>query len=86
MTFQELVAELVNRHGQGSLADMIGVDGSTMSRFRSGQGTINISSLDKMFEVARVEIITKEDLDGFENVLAFVTRLWNRERTKRKED
>lgn len=84
MTFQELIAELVNRHGQGTLADMIGVDGSTMSRFRSGQGTINISSLDKMFEVARVEIITKEDLDGFEYVLSFVTSLWNRERTKRK--
>ena len=86
MTFQELIAELVNRHGQGTLADMIGVDGSTMSRFRSGQGTINIASLEKLFEIARVEIITKQDLDGFEYVLSFITGLWNRERTKRSGD
>jgi len=57
MTFQELIAELVNRHGQGTLADMIGVDGSTMSRLRSGQGTINIASLEKLFEIAQVEIL-----------------------------
>lgn len=84
MKFQELITELVNRHGQGTLADMIGVDGSAMSRFRSGQGTINIASLEKLFEVAGVEIITKEDLDGFEHVISFVTNLWNRERAKRK--
>jgi|GEM_PF-2501947 len=64
MALQEHTAELVNRHGQGTPADMIGAGGSTMSRFRRGRETINISSLDKMFELARVEIITKEDLDG----------------------
>ena len=83
MKFQDLISEMVNRHGQGTLADMIGVDGATMSRFRSGQGTINVASLEKLFEVAGVEIVTKEDLEGFEHVIAFVTNLWSRERAKR---
>jgi transcriptional regulator with XRE-family HTH domain len=83
MNVQELITELVNRHGQGTLADMIGVDGSTMSRFRSGQGT---TSLEKLFELARVELVPRADLEGFEYVLSFVTNLWNRERSKRKEE
>lgn len=84
MNVQELISELVNRHGQGTLADMIGVDGSTMSRFRSGQGTINVTSLEKLFEVGKVDIVPRRDIEGFEYVLSFMTNLWNRERTKRK--
>jgi len=86
MNVQELITELVNRHGQGTLADMIGIDGSTMSRFRSGQGTINVTSLEKLFEIARVELVPRADLEGFEYVLSFVTNLWNRERSRRKEE
>ena len=85
MRFTELLGSLISKHGQGTLADMIGVDGSTISRFRSGQGTINVASLEKLFEIARVEIVPKDDLDGFENVLSFVTKLWNRERMKQRE-
>jgi len=59
---------------------MIGVRNAAMSRFRSGQGTINISSLEILFEVARPEIVTKEDLEGFEHVIAFIANIWNRKR------
>lgn len=82
MHFTELVEGLVTKHGQGTLADMIGVDGSTISRFRSGQGTINVLALQKIFDLAGVVVISKEDLDGYENSLSFVTKLWNRERMK----
>ena len=82
MRFTELVEGLVAKHGQGTLADMIGVDGSILSRFRSGQGTINILALQKLFEIAGVVIVSKEDLDGYEDSLSFVTKLWNQERSK----
>jgi hypothetical protein len=82
MHFSELIEGLVTKHGQGTLADIIGVDGSTLSRFRSGQGTINILALQKIFDLAGVVIVSKEDLDGYENSLSFVTKLWNQERSK----
>jgi len=85
MNLQELIAELVNKHGQGTLADMIQVDGAAMSRWRSGQGTINITAVEKLFEVAGVEIVTKSEIEGFEKTISFIADLWNRERTRRKE-
>lgn len=85
MNIHELVTELVNKHGQGTLADMIQVDHAAMSRWRSGQGAINISAVEKLFEIAGVEIVTRSEIDGFEKTISFIADLWNRERTKRKE-
>ncbi len=83
MQFVELIEKLVNEHGQGTLADMVEVDSSTLSRFRSGQGTINITVLQKILDVAEVGIISRKDLAGYEDTLSFITDLWNRERAKR---
>ena len=82
MNLTELLNELVDRMGQGTLADQCGMDDSTLSRFRSGNGSISLRHLEKIFEVANVVVISRSRLRKIEDALEVVTDLWKEERRK----
>jgi hypothetical protein len=79
-TFSNYLNGLVGKKGQGTLADEIEVDGALLSKFRSGQGCLNLSSIEKMFDVGNASIICKEDLKKLEDALETITDLWKAER------
>lgn len=80
--FSEFLNGVVGKMGQGSLADALGVDGSTISRFRSGQGPLCLEKIDKIFEIGNACIITREEKQRLEDALETVSDLWRRERRK----
>ncbi len=72
--------DLVSRHGQGTLADTIGVDDSALSRFRSGQGSLPLLAIEKLLDADDVVIIPKEQMKRLEDALETISDLWKQER------
>ena len=81
--FSELLNDLVGKMGQGTLADQLGIDGATLSRFRSGQGSISLSNVDKIFELAEACILPCAEQRRLEDALETLSELWRNERKKR---
>ena len=79
-TFSNFLNSLTAKMGQGTLADEIGIDGAALSRFKSGQGTINLAALDKIFKIANVTIIPRAELRKMEDALETISELWKKER------
>ena len=82
-TFSDFLNELTGRMGQGTLADQIGMDGANLSRFRSGQGTITLASLEKLFDAAGACIVSCAERQRLEDALETLSELWRNERKKR---
>lgn len=74
--FSDLLNKLVAEKGQGTLADQIHVDGSALSRFRSGQGCAGIGVVDQVLDVADAVIISRQELKRLEDALETVSDLW----------
>jgi transcriptional regulator with XRE-family HTH domain len=84
--FGQFLTELINKYGQGTLADKAGTDGSTISRFRSGQGGLTIGTLEKLLEIGGAVICSRGYIMKIEDAFDTATDLWKRERRKRFED
>lgn len=72
----DFITDQVNRHGQGTLADKIGVDGSTLSKFRSGDGALRLEPLEELLEQGGAVITTKADIKRLEDAFETATDLW----------
>ena len=59
-TLRELLMDLCNKHGQGKLADQVGIDPAAFSRFRNGEGNISLKDLEAVLSFANVVIIPDE--------------------------
>ncbi len=81
-TFSDFLSELTGQVGQGTLADQIGMDGANLSRFRSGQGTISLACLDKLFEIADACIVSCADRRRLEDALETISKLWSQEKNR----
>lgn len=81
-TFLEFLNELIAKHGQGALADQVKSDGSTLCRFRSGQGTISIFTLEEILKAGDAVIMPRGDLRQLQDALDTVSGLWRKERKK----
>lgn len=57
---EAVVQEVTNHCGLATLADEIGVDKSAISRFRSGEGALNMAAIEKILDVAGMMIVSKE--------------------------
>ena len=79
-SFEIFLGELIDKIGQGTLADKIGVDPATLSRFRSGQGTISIKDLEKLLALGDGAIISRSQLRKMEDALEVVSDLWKKSR------
>ena len=79
-SFEIFLAELIDKHGQGTLADKLEVDAATLSRFRSGQGTISLKDLEKILRLGDGAIISRSQLRKLEDALEVLSTLWSKSR------
>ena len=80
MTFRDLITDLISKHGQGTLAEKVGTDDSTLSRFRSGQGALSMAVMENLIKEAGAIVLPLEDHRGLEDALARMSSLWLKER------
>lgn len=81
-TFLEFLNDLISKHGQGALADQVKSDGSILSRFRSGQGTLSINTIEALLQAGDAVITTKEEFRKLQDALDTVSELWRKERKR----
>ena len=86
MTLREYLNDLCSEFGQGTVADKIGTDASTLSRFLSGQNGLMISALAKALELGKTELVSKKYMIQLEDTIEMLGDLWRRERRKRLEE
>jgi len=79
-TFEIFLGELIDKVGQGTLADKLGIDGSTLSRFRSGQGNISMQTVEKILAIGDGALVSRPELRKLEDALEVVSDLWKRAR------
>jgi len=56
----DVVQDLTTRCGLSGLAEEIRVDKAPISRFRSGEGALTLSAVDKILDAASVMIVSKD--------------------------
>lgn len=83
--FTEFLNRLVGEIGQGTLADQIGADGATLSRFRSGQGSLSMEAVDKLLDVGNAVIIQRTEWEKLEGALETISDLWKIERKRKTQ-
>lgn len=79
-SFETFLNELVDKVGQGTLADKVGIDGSLLSRFRSGQGSLTIHTIEKLLTTGDGAIISRTQLRRLEDALEVISELWKKAR------
>jgi len=60
---------------QSVLADEAGCDGATLSRFLSGEGSIRLDVLEKIFNVASLRIMPESHYKDLKAALRAISRL-----------
>lgn len=58
--FGDLLQELVSKHGLTTLANEIGVDKATLSRFKNGEGTMALQDIDKLLQFSNIIMVTRD--------------------------
>jgi len=58
--FSDLLQDLVSKNGLTTLANEIGMDKAGLSRFKNGEGNINLQDLEKLLEYADVVLISRD--------------------------
>lgn len=79
-SFEIFFSELIDKMGQGTLADKIGEDSSTISRFRSSQGTIKIQTIERILELGDGVIVNRAEFRKLEDALEVISDLWKKAR------
>jgi hypothetical protein len=83
MTFRDLITDLISKYGQGTLAEKVGTDDSTLSRFRSGQGALPMPVIENLIKEAGAILAQGEDIERLHDALAVMSDLWRKERYNR---
>ncbi len=83
-SFLEYLNELIGTHGQGALADQVKSDGALLCRFRSGQGSLSIQTIQALLDVGNVGIAHPQEVEKLKNALEVVSDLWKEERKRKK--
>lgn len=78
MSVADLVAEMVSKKGQGTLADEIGMDPAAFSRFRSGEGNISMKHLESLLSTSDAVILPKEDVKRIMTSFFTICDLWKK--------
>lgn len=79
-SFETFLNDLVEKLGQGTLADKLEIDGSSLSRFRSGQGSIQIQIIERILIMGDGAIVSRSDLRRLEDAFEVATDLWKKAR------
>lgn len=80
MRYRDLLTDLVSKYGQGTLAEKVGTDDSTLSRFRSEQGSLPLKVIEAIAAEAQAIIIPVEEFERLKDALALMSEMWVRER------
>ncbi len=83
MTFRDLITDLISKYGQGTLAEKVGTDDSTLSRFRSGAGALSMAVIENLIKEAGAVLVQGEDLERLQDALAVMSDLWRKARYNR---
>lgn len=67
--FHEILNELITANGQTNIASKLGISDSQLSGFKNGERGLNITAIDRLFELAGVEIVQKNTLSDMERVV-----------------
>lgn len=78
VSFQDLLQDLCARHGQGKLADMIGMDPGSFSNFKNGTGNISMKHLTSLLEFSEMLIIPESEMKQILIALMTVTKQWGK--------
>ena len=84
-TFSQYLNELAGKLGQGKVADEAGVDPGLFSKFKNGQGCLNLEAIEKLLKIEDSGIISSSESRKLEDALAIVSDLWKSEREKHRE-
>jgi len=77
-SFSDLVQDLCAKHGQGKLADMIGMDPGSFSNFKNGTGNISMKHLSALLAFSEMLIIPERRYKRILLSLITITREWER--------
>lgn len=76
--FSDLLNDLCTKHGQGSLADSIGMDPAAFSRFKNGDGNISLKNLEALLSFSDVMILPESDVKRLMMSFFTVNDLWKK--------
>ena len=77
-SFRDLLNELCSKHGQGSLADQIGMDAAQFSRFKNGDGNISMKHLEALLAFSEAIILPENDVKRLIMSFFTVNDLWKK--------
>jgi hypothetical protein len=83
-TFLEYLNELIGLHGQGALADLVKSDGALLCRFRSGQGSLSIQTIQALLDAGSAGIMHSKEIEKLKDALETISDLWRQERRKKE--
>jgi hypothetical protein len=88
LQFSDFLNMLVAERGAGKLADELKIDPSTICRLRSGQGGINLQTIDEIMRIGDGIILSKSEYEKEiaqrEDALALVSDLWKEARAEKQ--
>ncbi len=79
-SLEAFLGDLIDKMGQGTVADKIGVDASLLSRFRSGQGSMGLEMIERLLILGDGAIMSRSHLRRLEDALETVSALWAKAR------
>lgn len=74
----DLIQDLCAKHGQGKLADSIGMDPGSFSNFKNGTGNISLKNLSALMEFSEMVIIPEKEMKNIMLALLTVTKQWGK--------
>jgi len=86
MTFRDLITDLISKHGQGTLADKLGIDASILSKFRSGEGAIKLGPLEALLKIGDAGVRPESEIKKLEDAFEIATDLWKAAKNHNKVD
>jgi len=58
--FSDLLQEMISRNGLTTLANAVGMDAGSLSKFKNGEGNISMKNLESLIEYGDVVLITRD--------------------------
>jgi len=58
--FRDLLQEMISRNGLTTLANAVGMDAGSLSKFKNGEGNISMKNLESLIEHGDVVLITRD--------------------------
>lgn len=84
--FTEYLEGLIVRFGsQTAVAAAIEIEAAKLSRFRSDQNGLNKEEIDRLLLIGEAVIVTRQEVQQYEDTIEHLTIMWRRERQQAKE-